>query len=182
MKNSLKILALFVMLLGVIHESKASENNINVTKKSSLTQIKNFRLLSPTFASSGMPTTEEFSLVQQQGYQHIINLIPGDFSDEQQQIASLDMSFEQIAVDWHNPTLADFKRFVALMKTYQQDKVLLHCRLNYRASAFAYLYQTTQLGVDESSAKQDMLSVWQPEGVWLDYIKMIQHHYPAIKN
>jgi len=180
MKNSLKTIVLFAILLSFTQYSNASENNKSVTKESPLTQIKNFRLLSPIFASSGMPTSEEFSLVQQQGYQHIINLIPGDFNDEQQQIIALEMSFEQIAVDWHNPTLADFKRFVGLMKTYQQDKVLLHCRLNYRASAFAYLYQTTQRGVDESIAKQEMLSVWQPEGVWLDFIKRVQEHYSEI--
>jgi len=91
----------------------------------------------------------------------------------------LEMSFEQIEVDWHEPKLSDFQTFVKLMNKYKQDKVLVHCRLNYRASAFAYLYQTTQLGMDEAIAKPQLLSVWQPEGVWLEYIEMIQQHYQA---
>ena len=75
--------------------------------------------------------------------------------------------------------LADFQKFVELMSKYQQDKVLVHCRLNYRASAFAYLYQTIQLGIDEAIAKRQMLSVWQPEGIWLDYINSVQQHYQS---
>jgi protein tyrosine phosphatase (PTP) superfamily phosphohydrolase (DUF442 family) len=144
-----------------------------------LSKMKNFRQLSTTFASAGMPESSELTTLKQQGYQHIINLIPGDFSDEQQQVNALDISFEQIAVDWQQPALADFERFVELMAEYQQDKVLVHCRLNYRASAFAYLYQTTQLGMDETIAKDQMHSVWQPEGVWLDYISQVQQHYRA---
>jgi len=142
-----------------------------------LSEIRNFKQLSPVFSSAGMPELKELSFLKQNGYQHIINLIPGNFDDEQERIIALNMSFEQIEVDWNEPKLADFQRFVELMKEYKQEKVLVHCRLNYRASAFAYLYQTTQLGVDEIIAKQKMHSVWQPEGIWLEFINMVQHHY-----
>lgn len=87
------------------------------------------------------------------------------------------MSFDQIAVNWNEPTLADFKHFVRLMNTYKSDKVLVHCRLNYRASAFAYLYQTTQLGLDESIAQSQMQAIWEPDGTWLKFIKEVQKNY-----
>jgi protein tyrosine phosphatase (PTP) superfamily phosphohydrolase (DUF442 family) len=143
----------------------------------SIENIKNFSLLSEKLASSGMPTQPEFELAQQSGYQHIINLIPGDFSDEKVSINALDMSFDQIAVEWSEPTLADFQNFVRLMQTYKQDKVLVHCRLNYRASAFAYLYQTTQLGANESAAHSQMLDIWQPNDTWLEFINEVQEYY-----
>ena len=54
-----------------------------------LDKIKNFSLLSPVFASAGMPTPTEFELLQQSGYQHIINLIPGNFSEEQKHVNGL---------------------------------------------------------------------------------------------
>jgi len=145
----------------------------------SIENIKNFSLLSETLASSGMPSQSEFELAQQSGYQHIINLIPGDFSDEKVSITALDMSFDQISVDWSEPTLADFQHFVRLMKTYKQDKVLVHCRLNYRASAFAYLYRTTQLGKNESAAQSQMLDIWQPNDTWLEFINEVQEHYKS---
>jgi protein tyrosine phosphatase (PTP) superfamily phosphohydrolase (DUF442 family) len=143
----------------------------------SIENIKNFSLLSESLASSGMPSQSELELVQQSGYQHIINLVPGDFSDENVKISALGMSFEQIAVDWSEPTLADFQQFVRLMKTYNQDKVLVHCRLNYRASAFAYLYQTTQLGINEVTAQSQMQAIWEPNAIWLDFINEVQEHY-----
>ncbi len=142
-----------------------------------LSEIRNYRQLSPVFSSAGMPKLNELTSLKLNGFQHIINLIPGNFDDEQEKSIALNMSFEQIEVDWHEPKLADFQQFVELIKTYQQEKVLVHCRLNYRASAFAYLYQTTQLGVDESTARQEMHSVWQPEGTWLEFINTVKHHY-----
>jgi protein tyrosine phosphatase (PTP) superfamily phosphohydrolase (DUF442 family) len=143
----------------------------------SVEDIKNFSLLSPTLASSGMPSQSEFELVQQSDYQHIINLIPGDFSNEKKEISALGMSFDQIAVDWSEPTLGDFQHFVRLMKTYKQGKVLVHCRLNYSASAFSYLYQTTQLGVNESTAQSQMKAIWEPNDIWLEFINEVQSHY-----
>jgi len=147
----------------------------------SLESIKNFSLLSKRFASAGMPTETEFERVQQNGYQHIINLIPGDFSAEQKNISALGMSFDQIEVDWNEPTVEDFQHFVRLMKSYNQDKVLVHCRLNYRASTFAYLYQTTQLGIDESTAQSQMEAIWEPNDTWLEFISDVQKKYSSSK-
>ncbi|KGJ95840.1 protein tyrosine phosphatase family protein [Thalassotalea sp. ND16A] len=175
----LEVALIFTILFCATSYSHPLESNPQAKVATSLNTIKNFSRISTTLASSGMPTNSELILVKESGYQHIISLIPGNFSEEQQQISALGMSFAQIAVDWHQPTLADFKQFVQLMDGYQNDKVLVHCRLNYRASAFAYLYQTTQLNVDEITAKQQMNSIWQPEGVWLDYINMIEHHYQS---
>ena len=162
--NAMKTLFIFFMLTGFVNAAE-------------LDKIKNFSLLSPVLASAGMPTPTEFELLQQSGYQHIINLIPGNFSKEQSHVNGLSMSFEQIAVDWDQPTLQDFQHFVGLMDKYKNDKVFLHCRLNYRASVFAYLFQTTQLGVDEATAKQQMQAIWEPNDTWLVYISMVQKHY-----
>jgi protein tyrosine phosphatase (PTP) superfamily phosphohydrolase (DUF442 family) len=173
----LKAALISTVLLSTTGYSHPLESQPQAKVATSLENIKNFSMISTTLASSGMPTNTELMLVKESGYQHIINLIPGDFSDEQQHITTLGMSFEQIAVDWNKPTLADFKHFVRLMDGYQKDKVLVHCRLNYRASAFVYLYQTTQLKVDELIAKEQMNAVWQPEDVWLEYINSVQQHY-----
>lgn len=157
--------------------SKTNDTQTAEADTTSLATIINFQQLSPLFASAGMPTLEELTLLKQNGYRHIINLIPGDFDNEQQHVAALKMSFQQIAVDWHQPTLENFQTFAALMKKYHNEKVLVHCRLNYRASAFAYLYQTLLLRVDESTAKQEMHEIWRPDATWLEFIAQVQQHY-----
>jgi len=179
MKTLFKAAVILSLSFGSTSTCLALDSQVMASETLSLNDIKNFRALSPIFASAGMPESTAFALLKQGNYQHVINLIPGDFSEEQQQLSTLGMSFEQIEVDWHEPKLSDFQTFVKLMNKHQQDKVLVHCRLNYRASAFAYLYQTTQLGMDEAIAKRQLLSVWQPEGTWLAYIEMIQQHYQA---
>jgi protein tyrosine phosphatase (PTP) superfamily phosphohydrolase (DUF442 family) len=182
MKTTINVSIILLITFFLASQSSAVEKitstyEIHKRGVASLTGIKNFRLLSPVLASAGMPTPADLTLIKQNGYRHIINLIPGNYSKEQQQVTALDMSFDQIPVDWYEPKLANFQTFVKLMEKYQQDKTLIHCRLNYRASAFVYLYQITQLGLDETKAKQEMLSIWQPEGNWLDFISKVKNHY-----
>jgi len=173
----MKTITIAITLLFLFLQPKA------YSMQDSIDNIKNFSLISSTLASSGMPIESEFELLKKNSYLHVINLIPGDFSNENKEITALGMSFDQIAVDWSEPTLGDFQHFVRLMKAYKQDKVLVHCRLNYRASAFAYLYQTTQLGINESTALSQMQVIWEPNDKWLEFINEVQAHYQTtIKN
>lgn len=141
-----------------------------------LTDIKNYNPLSEQLASAGMPSADNLQTLKDNGFQHIINLIPGDYSEEKNQLASLQMSFDQIEVDWNNPSLENFEDFTVLMKQYQGGKVLLHCQMNYRASAFAYLHEVIQLGIEPEVAEKKMLSVWQPNETWSAFIKMVQEN------
>jgi protein tyrosine phosphatase (PTP) superfamily phosphohydrolase (DUF442 family) len=161
---------LVISLMFVMNLSAKQAND-------SLKGIKNFRAISEQLASSGMPNDTDLSKLKNEGFMHVISLIPGEFKDERATVESLHMSFEQIEVDWNQPKLRDFEKFVGLMKQYGNDKVLLHCRLNYRATAFAYLYQVTQKGVPRDQAMKTMHSVWHPEGVWLEFIESVLQHY-----
>ena len=162
----LKTLCIFVpMLLQVC-----------LAQQLTLTDIKNYKPLSEQFSSAGMPVAGDFQTLKNNGFQHIINLIPGDFSEEKAQLASLQMTFDQIAVDWNNPTLENFAEFTGLMKQYQGDKVLVHCKLNYRASVFAYLYEVRELANDPHVAEKKMLSIWQPNDTWSAFIKRVEEN------
>ena len=160
--------SLFILVLvNLFHFSVYAE-------ETRLINIKNYQQVTTNFASAGMPTNKQLETIKQQGFTHIINLIPGDFSDEQNKAAELKLDFTQIPVDWHNPTVGDFQQFVkAMTKAKQQNpeaKILLHCQLNYRASAFAYLYQVTQAGQDNEQAKLLLNKIWQPEGKWQQFV------------
>jgi hypothetical protein len=49
-------------------------------------------------------------------------------------------------------------------------KTLLHCQVNYRASAFSFLYRVLYRDVPVQQAKSDMNTVWQPNETWRDLI------------
>lgn len=49
-------------------------------------------------------------------------------------------------------------------------KTLVHCQVNFRASAFSFLYRVLYLGVASGEAKEDMNSVWVPDATWTGFI------------
>lgn len=132
--------------------------------------IKNFHFVSEQLASSGMLDLQDYDLIKAYGFEHVINLIPGVQLQERKHVESLGMSYEQIPVVWSDPTEENFKAFVRLMQSYGDDKVYVHCELNWRASTFVYLYRVTQLGVSNEEAKKDLLSIWTPEPTWQTFI------------
>lgn len=164
---NIKNIKTWVVMIGLLLQS-------NWANSSSLHEIKNFSQVSEHLASAGMPSAEDLNMIQKNGYRHIVNLIPGDFSEEKELAESLNMSFTQIAVDWHSPTIDNFRDFKALLDQYRGDKVFVHCQLNYRASAFSYLYELTQDGVDRDAAREKMLAIWQPDKTWSAFIDEVK--------
>ena len=139
----------------------------------SLAKITNFHFVSKQLASSGLLALDDYKHIKQYGFKHVINLIPGDQTEERNRVESLGLSYEQIPVDWSEPTLQNFEDFAKLMKSYEQDKIYVHCEVNYRASTFVYLYRVTQLGVSQEKAKKDLLKIWQPSQTWQGYIEKV---------
>ena len=166
MKNLLSIVVAVVLVTTgtVIANDKVEE-------------ITNYQVLNDSFASSGLPDDKQLTALKAAGFKKVINLIPGDYSAEKTQLEKLGIGFEQIEVIWKEPTLEDFKQFVAIMQSSRDEKVLLHCKLNYRASAFAFLYEVTQLGVDKDTAYKKMTNIWTPEGTWAEFIDEVLAHY-----
>ncbi len=133
--------------------------------------INNYHSVSENLASSGMLELEEYQKIKAYGFQHVVNLIPGNQLKERKYVESLDMTYEQIPVDWGNPKLSDFETFVDLMNSYGDEKVYVHCELNWRASSFVYLYRIIQLGVSIDEALKDLAAIWNPKDGWQEYIE-----------
>lgn len=80
---------------------------------SSLHNIEAFLPISPTLATSGQPTTEQFADIASAGYSLVINLATPASSnwnrDENAIAQSLGMKYVSIPIDWEYPTLSDFE-------------------------------------------------------------------------
>jgi len=173
-----KIMPIFFGLLSSIIVSQAASGaTIDQNLKASLAEIKNFHFVSESLASSGMLDFKKYSEIEQYGFKHVINLIPGIQIKERRVVEKLGMSYEQIPVDWGNPTLEDFQQFVALMKSYGDDKVFVHCQLNWRAASFVYLYRVTQQGISKEVAQKDLQAIWNPHDGWDEYIDLVLEAY-----
>ena len=136
--------------------------------------IYNFRRLSPTLTTSGQPTAEQFASIAAAGVPTVINLAmpdsPHALPDQPQLLASLGLHYIHIPVDFAVPAESDFERFSDEMDALGDTPVHVHCIANYRVAAFLYRYRRERLGWMEEQARPDLDAVWQPEGVWADFI------------
>lgn len=139
-----------------------------------LTDINNFRQYSTTFASAGQPTLEQLPVLRAAGFERVIYIAWSDqakaLPNEDRLVANLGMDYLHIPVDWDAPTVADFQMFAAAMQLSPVQKTLLHCQVNFRASAFSFLYRVIYDGVSVEEAKRDLNSVWRPNKTWRDWI------------
>ena len=143
----------------------------------SLMSIRAYHKVSYELASSGYVFDDQFDCIRDYGYSHVISLLSGDQNHEESVVTSKGMTFTNIPVDWENPTLKNLEDFIEDMGSHQDEMVYVHCEANMMASAFMFLYQVTQLGVDKEVARADLESVWYPTDHWHQFIEMGLQHY-----
>ncbi|MDP9142610.1 MAG: protein tyrosine phosphatase family protein [Pseudomonadota bacterium] len=141
-----------------------------------LRQICNFRDIPGVFATSGQPDEQQFRLIKQAGYGAIINLAPtaiieNSLRNESEVTAELGLRYTHIPVDFKNPTDDNFRRFVEAVDDSRETKLWVHCAANMRVSAFTFRYRKTHLGHDTAAAAADLHAIWQPTGVWKEFIE-----------
>ena len=132
---------------------------------------------SPSLTASGQPTAEALELAARSGYSRVIFLAftnhQNALEHEDAIVKALDMEFIHIPVEWEDPSLADFDAFAAAMRVPTQQRTLLHCEVNFRASVFGFLYQVIYQGVPMGEAIALMHAIWIPNEVWEDFIVQV---------
>ena len=138
--------------------------------------IYNYQFLNEKLSSSGMPTAEQMKELADAGVKVVINLAlttsPGALPDEASLVESLGMKYIHIPVEWNSPTNQNLDGFFTAMNEHKQEKVLVHCQANYRASAFVMLYRVLRQGWKKEDAFPIMERMWNPEDfpVWQKFI------------
>jgi protein tyrosine phosphatase (PTP) superfamily phosphohydrolase (DUF442 family) len=142
-----------------------------------LAGILNYRRISEWIGTAGQPTPEQFAKVRATGYEVVVNLAmptsTGALPDEAGLVAAQGMDYVHIPVVWEAPTRDDLARFFEVMDRNRQRRVLVHCAMNMRVSAFVLLYRVIRQDVPLELASQDLLAIWRPEGVWADFMRRV---------
>jgi len=161
MSRIIKLVAALAVLPGLASAAELSE-------------IRNYKEYSPTFASAGQPDKEQLQLLKDEGFERVAYIAfsnsRGAIADEDAIVKELGMDYVQIPVVWDAPTMSDFYAFAGAMQREPDRKTLLHCQANYRASAFAFLYRVLYEDIPVSVAKADMNSIWAPNDTWRQLI------------
>lgn len=139
-----------------------------------LSELINYLAWSPMLSSSGQPSAEQLEAVRDAGFERVVFLAltdsHGSIEGEDSLVKQLGMEYVHIPVDWDSPRTDDFALFAALMSGTPPKKTLVHCQVNYRASAFSFLYRVLHEDVPVGDAKDDLDSIWAPNETWKQLI------------
>lgn len=127
---------------------------------------------SPNLTTAGQPSEEQFRAVAEAGFQRVIFLAFNDhknaLKNEDRIARSAGLEFVHIPVTWDAPTRDDFDTFGAVMRA--NEKTLVHCEVNFRASVFGFLYQVIYLGTPVEEAWALLTHIWIPNQTWETFI------------
>jgi protein tyrosine phosphatase (PTP) superfamily phosphohydrolase (DUF442 family) len=133
-------------------------------------RITNFVRLTGNFGTAGQPTADQFPIVAENGYLHVINIAMPDhplaLANEGELVSALGMNYIHIPVPFDNPSPDQVGLFCRIMSQISHDKVFIHCIMNYRVSAFMYHYLSKVEQRDEDSARSIMFEKWDMDPVW----------------
>lgn len=140
-----------------------------------LSAIQNFLRLSDDLATSGQPFADQLEWIAQAGFQTVINLSsPAAWDylpDEGERVAALGLEYVPIPVDWTQPAQEDLDAFFEALDRRAGRRVYVHCARNMRVSAFVFLYRVLRTGMPVELAQADLLRIWIPEDIWLEFIQ-----------
>lgn len=140
-------------------------------------ETRNFLPLSEKLFTGGMPNAEQLRDAARQGVRVVINLalhdVPTALPEEEKLVKSLGMTYINIPVIWNNPTRENLNEFLDAMDAHSEEKILVHCEANYRATAFPALYRILRLGWKREDALDVMHQIWNEEKypVWKKFIE-----------
>ena len=144
--------------------------------------IKNFVVVSDELATAGQPSESELAALQARGFTAVVNLGLLDpkycLPDEAGTAAGLGLEYHHIPVDFQAPALADFERFVEVMRGLSGKKAFVHCAMNFRVSCFVALYGEAELGWSRERADAHIRRLWEPNDVWQAFLGRVRGTLP----
>jgi protein tyrosine phosphatase (PTP) superfamily phosphohydrolase (DUF442 family) len=157
------VLALSSVLAAAAHGQAADDGAMGA----------NYVAATERLHTAGQPSAAALGTLSEQGFELVVNLAPpsnaGAVPDEGKLVAEDGPTYVNIPVSWQQPTYEDFALFSAVMNGARDRKVLVHCQLNMRASAFTFLYRVIHEGVPPAQAIEALRAVWIPRDQWATF-------------
>jgi uncharacterized protein (TIGR01244 family) len=145
--------------------------------------IYNYHFVNDQLITGGQPTEGQIKSAAADGFKVVINLATfhpqHSLPDEAGLVRSLGMAYYHIPVEWTDPQESDFDTFEQVFKQATNEKTLLHCAANFRATAFYSLYAMKHLEWSEEQADKFRASVWRGSNdpIWKKFIREMQARF-----
>jgi protein tyrosine phosphatase (PTP) superfamily phosphohydrolase (DUF442 family) len=141
-----------------------------------LNSIRNFVQLRKNIGTSGQPTSKQFKLIADAGYEHVVNLATPDHPDsipnEGQIVTQQGMSYTHIPVPFDAPLPKHVKHFCGIMSILSTEQIFVHCIMNYRVSAFMFHFLSKIEGCSDTESKSEIFDLWVPDKIWKNLLKL----------
>jgi protein tyrosine phosphatase (PTP) superfamily phosphohydrolase (DUF442 family) len=172
----------FLLLFGLGAMEANAQFASAAEAEEDVSEVFNYLRYNDQLTSAGQIAYDQVPSLKSAGYDMVINLATVSESGnalEGYLVAEQGISYINIPVVWQAPTVDDVQLFFDVMQAARDRKVFVHCAANMRASAFVYLYRTLVLDVDESKARADMETIWDPAGseAWNGLIEQATAHF-----
>lgn len=136
--------------------------------------IINYVQFTKEIATSGQPEAHRFSQIAKADYQAVLNLAMADsdlaLANEGSVVSGCGMVYIHIPVHFAAPDIAQFHLFRDIMQHFWGRKLWVHCVMNFRVSAFMYLYMLHVRGWTEADASSPVFECWQPDAIWRRFL------------
>lgn len=137
--------------------------------------IINYIKVNENISTSGQPTAKQFEQIAKEGYEIVINLSvhnsEGKIENEDDIVSSLGMNYIHIPVEFLEPTKKNLKDFIELLSALTHRKVWIHCIMNYRVSAFMYVFHKYVLKTPFEDINLEVFEKWSPDKKWQEIMK-----------
>lgn len=127
--------------------------------------LPNFYQITEYIGTGGQPSRDQLAMLAEEDYAAVVNLSMHDeeaIPDEGHIVSSLGLSYFHIPVPFDSPTPAHVRRFFDVMEVLEGQKVLVHCAVNGRVSAFMHQYLTLKKGQGTEESTTPLLEIWRP--------------------
>jgi protein tyrosine phosphatase (PTP) superfamily phosphohydrolase (DUF442 family) len=152
----------------------------------SVEEIKDYLEITPGMYTGGQPTRDQIKMLGELGFTILINLAtsasPDSLPDEQELAQAAGMAYVQIPVEWQAPTKGDLLKFFQMFEQHKGFKTFVHCAKNMRVSIFIYLYRVIVENEDRQLCWEDVLSIWEPNEIWQQFIDQMLVEIQPPKN
>jgi len=120
-----------------------------------LAGVPNFHRVSPTLYRSAQPSAEGMRNLKELGIKTIVNL--RTFHSDLDEIAGLDLGYEQIFMKTWHPEEEDVVRFLRIVTDPARGPVLVHCQHGAdRTGAMSAIYRILVQGWSKEEALREM--------------------------
>ncbi|AXH14876.1 protein tyrosine phosphatase family protein [Malaciobacter mytili] len=138
--------------------------------------ILNYIKINDKISTSGQPTLEELKIIADNDFKVVINLALSNSSlaleNEDKIVSQLGMTYIHIPVDFENPEIDNLKIFLAILNSFTNIKVWVHCAKNYRVTAFMYVFHKYFLKTPFENINLSMFDIWTPSKKWQELMKI----------